>query len=180
MLAEEGDDISNIEVPAESSSESSPPPPKESKESSSSSKSSSSSSPPPPKNDEPQSQSHSHTKPTHPRTLFPSVARLLIENGISDASKIKATGVRGMLTKGDVLTHLGKASHAKGTSKSAKSASPFAEAAASSKGAAPKKAEKVSTQISIVTLLDTMLMLCVGLRCRHRPSSFPLRSREVN
>ena len=46
------------------------------------------------------------------RPLFPSVLRLLQENNIEgpDADKIKGTGVRGMLTKGDVLTYLGKAS----------------------------------------------------------------------
>lgn len=53
--------------------------------------------------------------PTHSRPLFPSVLRLLQENGISDASKIKGTGVRGMITKGDVLTFLGKASGPLGT-----------------------------------------------------------------
>lgn len=51
----------------------------------------------------------------HP--LFPSVLRLLEENGISDADQIKGTGVRGMLTKGDVLAYLGKASGPMGTYK---------------------------------------------------------------
>ncbi len=45
--------------------------------------------------------------------------RLLQENNIAgaDADKIKGTGVRGMLTKGDVLTYLGKASGPMGSFK---------------------------------------------------------------
>jgi len=53
----------------------------------------------------------------HSKPLFPSVLRLLVENGISDADKLKGTGRRGMLTKGDVLAHLGKASSPTGTYK---------------------------------------------------------------
>ncbi|PWO01307.1 single hybrid motif-containing protein, partial [Tilletiopsis washingtonensis] len=55
MLAEEGDDLSNIQVPTS--------------------------------------------------RIFPSVARLLAESGVK-GSEVKGTGVRGMLTKGDVLAHL--------------------------------------------------------------------------
>jgi pyruvate/2-oxoglutarate dehydrogenase complex dihydrolipoamide acyltransferase (E2) component len=62
-------------------------------------------------------------KPTHhvshSRPLFPSVARLLQEYGVQDSEKIKGTGVRGMLTKGDVLAFLGKASSPTGTFKQA-------------------------------------------------------------
>lgn len=46
--------------------------------------------------------------------------RLLTENNVSDPKSIKGTGVRGMLTKGDVLAHLGKASHPLGTYKAFK------------------------------------------------------------
>lgn len=107
LIAEEGDDISNLQVPAEdsSSSASSPKPevPKAQEPSSSPSPG--------------QSSSHSHSVHDikHSRPLFPSVLRLLVENGISDADKIKGTGVRGMLTKGDVLAFLGKASNPLGT-----------------------------------------------------------------
>jgi pyruvate/2-oxoglutarate dehydrogenase complex dihydrolipoamide acyltransferase (E2) component len=45
------------------------------------------------------------------------VARLLQEYGIQDLEKIKGTGMRGMLTKGDVLAFLGKASSPTGTFK---------------------------------------------------------------
>ncbi|KAI1784225.1 single hybrid motif-containing protein [Ganoderma leucocontextum] len=55
--------------------------------------------------------------PHHSRPLFPSVLRLIQEHNISqgDVNKINGTGVRGMLTKGDVLTHLGLASGPSGT-----------------------------------------------------------------
>lgn len=43
--------------------------------------------------------------------------RLLLEFGIKDPESIKGTGVRGMLTKGDVLAYLGKASGPLGTYK---------------------------------------------------------------
>jgi pyruvate/2-oxoglutarate dehydrogenase complex dihydrolipoamide acyltransferase (E2) component len=52
---------------------------------------------------------------SHSRPLFPSVARLLQVYNIQDPEKIKGTGVRGMLTKGDVLAFLGKASSPTGT-----------------------------------------------------------------
>ena len=53
----------------------------------------------------------------HSRPLFPSVHRLLLEHTVTDLEKIKGTGIRGMLTKGDVLTFLGKASNPLGTFK---------------------------------------------------------------
>lgn len=106
LLAEEGDDISNLEAPKEV--EHKPPPPKEEL------------SPPPPP--EPQPESSSSPKPiqpsshpaslAHTRPLFPSVNRLLLEHAssIPSATDIKGTGIRGMLTKGDVLAFLGRAS----------------------------------------------------------------------
>ena len=45
------------------------------------------------------------------------MARLLQEYGVQDPEKIKGTGIRGMLTKGDVLAFLGKASSPTGTFK---------------------------------------------------------------
>jgi e3 binding domain len=56
-------------------------------------------------------------KAEHSRPLFPSVHRLLLEHTVTNLEKIKGTGVRGMLTKGDVLTFLGKASNPLGTFK---------------------------------------------------------------
>ncbi|PCH38412.1 pyruvate dehydrogenase X component [Wolfiporia cocos MD-104 SS10] len=116
LLAEEGDDISNLEAPAD---ESAPTPNSES-----ASAAPLQSQPPSSVPDKQQSApSVPPTRPTlHPessRPLFPSVLRLLQENSISDADKIKGTGVRGMLTKGDVLAYLGKASGPLGTFKEA-------------------------------------------------------------
>jgi hypothetical protein len=45
------------------------------------------------------------------------VARLLQEHSVQDPGKINGTGLRGMLTKGDVLAFLGKASSPTGTFK---------------------------------------------------------------
>jgi pyruvate/2-oxoglutarate dehydrogenase complex dihydrolipoamide acyltransferase (E2) component len=58
-----------------------------------------------------------------PIPMFPSVVRLLEENGISP-DQVKGTGVRGMLTKGDVLAFMGKASSPTGTWRAVKE-SPF-------------------------------------------------------
>lgn len=130
LLAEEGDDISNLSVPESSSSSSSSPP--KSKDEPSSSSSSSSSSPSTPAAAEEKTSSpssspvkasdsattssssshgHAHSQYTHPRGLLASVLRLLTEGNVpaSDVEKIPATGRRGQLTKSDVLLYLGKA-----------------------------------------------------------------------
>ncbi|KAK4049726.1 3-ketoacyl-CoA thiolase with broad chain length specificity [Microbotryomycetes sp. JL201] len=124
MLAEEGDDLSSIEAPTETASKSQP------EQKSSSAASSPTSSKPPSNNetasksttDAPRptdSQAHgskpSHKHPTHSRPLLPSVMRVLMLNGIEDASVIKATGFKGQLSKGDVLAHLGKISSPRGS-----------------------------------------------------------------
>lgn len=132
MLAEEGDDISNIQAPQASSSSSS--------ESSSSSSSSSSSGTTEDLSDHKvveahkssahassspstagapgmpsEGQSHPHGEPKHNMPLMPSVLRALKDANISDASEIKATGFKGRLTKGDVLAYLGKIDNPHGT-----------------------------------------------------------------
>lgn len=116
LLAEEGDDIANLEAPKDE--DAAPPKPAEA----SSSSAESAPSPPPSavpdktgaSSSTPPARPH-HGEPSSSRPLFPSVLRLLTENGIQDADKIKGTGVRGMITKGDVLTYLGKASGPLGT-----------------------------------------------------------------
>lgn len=117
MIAEEGDDISDLEAPKEEVATSNPE--------ASSAKDDASTTPAPStpsdsgaKTATEQPSHHSPIKHAHP--LFPSVLRLLLENNITDADKIKGTGVRGMLTKGDVLAFLGKASSPTGTYKEAK------------------------------------------------------------
>lgn len=81
---------------------------------------------------------------SHSRPLFPSVARLLQGYGVQDPEKIKGTGVRGMLTKGDVLAFLGKASSPTGTFKPAR-LGPGAEA--------PKKADAKAEKVCLDQLL---------------------------
>ena len=115
LLAEEGDDISNLEAPADEPAPSAQP----SQPTSTPQASSSASSQPPPaaaKTTSAPPSSH-HEIPKTARPLFPSVLRLIQEHGITqaDVDKIKGTGVRGMLTKGDVLTYLGLASAPLGT-----------------------------------------------------------------
>jgi pyruvate/2-oxoglutarate dehydrogenase complex dihydrolipoamide acyltransferase (E2) component len=116
LLAEEGDDISNLEVPKD---EPAPPVKEEAAPTPTPA-------PQPPKADPPKPSTSSSAGPSAPPTaahvehsspLFPSVQRLLALNNISDPSVVKGTGIRGMVTKGDVLTYLGKASGPLGTFK---------------------------------------------------------------
>jgi pyruvate/2-oxoglutarate dehydrogenase complex dihydrolipoamide acyltransferase (E2) component len=111
ILAEEGDDISNLEVPKEGS-KSAPPPPKLETQAT----------PLPPQAPTPAPKASHH--PKHSKHLLPSVIRLLIEGNVADAEAIPGTGVRGMLTKGDVLAYLGRASSPMGTLKEAKKEAP--------------------------------------------------------
>ncbi|KLO18533.1 single hybrid motif-containing protein [Schizopora paradoxa] len=145
LLAEEGDDISNLKAPEEQLSA-----PKESQ----------SSEPPSPSPAPAKTESTQPTTPKHAhaehvdssKPIFPSVHRLLLENGITSADKIKGTGVRGMLTKGDVLAHLGKVKSPFGTYKEFKS--PFPEKLSST--AKPKETlvlDGVATRKLIVASL---------------------------
>jgi pyruvate/2-oxoglutarate dehydrogenase complex dihydrolipoamide acyltransferase (E2) component len=102
LLAEEGDDLSNIEIPAETTS---------------AAPSASQSEPAQPPSPSPSARK-GPTEYVHPDgPIFPSVLRLLNELQVSDFKRIKGTGVRGMITKGDVLAFLGKASTPTGTFK---------------------------------------------------------------
>ncbi|PKI84048.1 dihydrolipoyllysine-residue acetyltransferase [Malassezia vespertilionis] len=107
MLAEEGDDISNIELPLPSEAEQKEPakePAKEAQETS----------PEPEQRDA----THSSHHFTFRHTQFPSAMRLIDEFGIQDAeTKITGTGRHGMLTKGDVLAYAGKIKNPFGTAK---------------------------------------------------------------
>ena len=126
VLVEEGDDPSNIEIPAETTSaaptalrsEPAQPP-----------------SPPPSARKGPTE----HVHPDGP--VFPSVLRLLNELQVSNSNKIKGTGVRGMITKGDVLAFLGKASTPTGTFKNV--STKVTDLAGPAGPAAPKKEVKV-------------------------------------
>lgn len=103
VIAEEGDDISTLEVPADKSPKQAEAPrqeepvPKEERTTSSG----------PPKVTG--AKAGRAQKQTYP--LYPSIIQLLHENGIdaSKAEEIPATGPKGRLLKGDVLVWLGKA-----------------------------------------------------------------------
>ncbi|GAA5912480.1 Pdx1p [Sporobolomyces salmoneus] len=113
LLAEEGDDISNLEFPPPSSSSSeSSASPSESKPSVTESDA------PTPSPKTPTTHASAiHAHPTHSKPLLPSVLRQLALAGITDTSEIKATGHKGMLTKGDVLAFLGKIGNPHGSIK---------------------------------------------------------------
>ncbi|ODN83617.1 hypothetical protein L202_01719 [Cryptococcus amylolentus CBS 6039] len=105
ILAEEGDDISNLEVPKEEASPSSSAPKEEKKEAASEQVKSEGR-----ENPRDERKPHEHKEIKHPKPLFPSVSRLLQESSLTseEISKLKGTGRHGMLTKGDVLVALGK------------------------------------------------------------------------
>ncbi|KAH8880708.1 hypothetical protein GQ53DRAFT_754831 [Thozetella sp. PMI_491] len=101
VVAEEGDDISTLEVPAEepkpqAAKEAAPEPPSQPQESSSA---------PAPKGGSPVGKPRNLKYP-----LLPSVSHLVNENGLDEAAvnRIPATGPNGRLLKGDVLAYLGK------------------------------------------------------------------------
>jgi len=108
LLAEEGDDISNLEAPKEEPAVASPSHPPRTPSPSPS---------PEPSPVTPPELPVSAPHISHSRPLFPSVHRLMREYNITAPQDIKGTGVRGMLTKGDILTYLGKTSGPSGTYK---------------------------------------------------------------
>ncbi|TIB76715.1 catalase-domain-containing protein [Wallemia mellicola] len=107
----------------------------------------------------------SEPKDTHvdsQKPLFPSVSRLLVENGISDAGSIKGTGRHGMLTRGDVLAYLGKIDNPRGTmkqvvDKQAKEAAEFKPFETTKKADAPKKDEGPLDYVSIRSIITAGL-----------------------
>jgi pyruvate/2-oxoglutarate dehydrogenase complex dihydrolipoamide acyltransferase (E2) component len=114
LLAEEGDDISNLEAPKEELST-----PKAEAASAPTPSTTSQSPPDPAQPESASAKSHPGKHPSHSRPFFPSVHRLLLENDVSNVENVKGTGIRGMLTKGDVLAFLGQASSPTGTYKEA-------------------------------------------------------------
>ncbi|KAL1918672.1 uncharacterized protein VTP21DRAFT_2694 [Calcarisporiella thermophila] len=97
LLAEEGDDIANIDVTKYITSDSTSTP--------------SSSQPEPPKPEKPSSTRPSTaaaSSPKAPKPLSPAVAHLISLHHIEDPSQIPTTGPNGRILKGDVLAFLGK------------------------------------------------------------------------
>ncbi|KAF1965105.1 hypothetical protein BU23DRAFT_546502 [Bimuria novae-zelandiae CBS 107.79] len=119
VTAEEGDDLSTLEIPAEESKPSKSEAPKEETKSKSAPvpKEERFSAPAPKSSASGASKSGAGeaTKQTYP--LYPSVQHLLKENGLpkEEADKIPATGPNGRLLKGDVLAYLGKINKSAGS-----------------------------------------------------------------
>ncbi|CAK5279444.1 unnamed protein product [Mycena citricolor] len=155
LLAEEGDDISNLQPPEEKPSRKQQQKPEEKQAPAAEASSPSPSAP-----------KHSHSAPSHSRPLFPSVYRLLGEH-VVDPSKITGTGIRGMLTKGDVLAFLGKASGPLGTFK--ESPPPTAAATQPKKEEAPKPLDGAALRRLIVST-----MLQNSVKARNPPSGKPI------
>ena len=113
IIAEEEDDLSTLELPAEEPPETSKPPP-----------SSTESEPSHPKAAAKPSQPSKSSSPSKPQTypLYPSVAQLLKQSGlsISEADKIPASGPKGRLLKGDVLSYLGNIENSYSSEQSAR------------------------------------------------------------
>jgi len=108
VIAEEGDDLSSLEVPADES-------PKQHSKPAESPETQTPATPAPTAAPASSSAAKSTSKPAHKgpaRTypLYPSVHHLLKENGLDDsiAKDITPTGPNGRLLKGDVLAYLGK------------------------------------------------------------------------
>ncbi|GAA6001961.1 Pdx1p [Rhodotorula paludigena] len=116
ILAEEGDDLSSIEVPSEDAAASSGPSPSDSKSEAAPTSAPSDSDAPTPSPATPSPKpSAIHAHPQHSKPLLPSVLRVLALAGIEDANVIKGTGKHGILTKGDVLAYIGKIGNPRGT-----------------------------------------------------------------
>jgi len=158
LLAEEGDDISNLQPPVEEAKpepaqQSAPSEPTTTKSEPATTPSTSAPSP-----------SHKHIE--HSRPLFPSVSRLLQEHNVDSIDKIKGTGVRGMLTKGDILAHLGLASGPTGTFKEKHGLDEH-------KAKPAQKSEKVESPLDgpAIRRLIVSNMLAASTRARSGPGN---------
>ncbi|KAJ7491207.1 pyruvate dehydrogenase X component [Mycena latifolia] len=158
LLAEEGDDISNLQPPQEATSPRRQQQPESTPSPAPAPPAQQSQPPPPPAVSQ---HAHSSTPPSHSRPLFPSVHRLLMEHGIAKPSEIKGTGVRGMLTKGDVLTFLGKASGPMGT---------YKETPPPAVQAQPKKEEYKPLDGQALRRLIVSTMLQDSIKARNPPA----------
>ncbi|KAG0295474.1 hypothetical protein BGZ96_011657 [Linnemannia gamsii] len=95
LLAEEGDDLSKVEVPKSSGApKAAAAPAKEEKK----------------ETPAPKQETHIQQAASTPssKLISPAVAHLLLQNHISDVTKIPSTGPKGRVLKGDVLAFLGK------------------------------------------------------------------------
>ena len=121
ILADQDDDLSSLELPAEEPSTTVPSPQDETQSGIDPSKSSESQAEAPPTSKSEATPTMKHSQPLpQPNSsnaklqkqkypLYPSIVQLLHEKGLptSEADKIPATGPKGRLLKGDVLAYLG-------------------------------------------------------------------------
>ncbi|KAJ4391105.1 pyridoxine biosynthesis protein [Gnomoniopsis smithogilvyi] len=163
VIAEEGDDISTLEVPADEAPKQQAAAPTETKKEE-------------PKTDSipaedrtasgdkaaiPSGKAGKASKQTYP--LYPSIVQLLHENGLdaSKANEIPATGPKGRLLKGDVLVYLGKAkadAAAKGQAVYDRLAHlDLSNIKVAEKKAAPATAEKPAAKKPVVEALQVAL-----------------------
>ncbi|KAF9196278.1 hypothetical protein BGZ49_002862 [Haplosporangium sp. Z 27] len=97
LLAEEGDDLSKVEIPkSKAAPKADSAPAKEEKKESA-----------PTKKEESKPSQKTASTPSS-KLLSPAVAHLLLQNHIDDVTKIPSTGPKGRVLKGDVLAFLGK------------------------------------------------------------------------
>jgi len=165
LLAEEGDDISNLQPPQEEQSSQQKHEPSEP-----------TSSPPAPAPAPPKSSPKPSASPSEPilhsGPIFPSVYRLLAEHSIHDASKITGTGIRGMITKGDILAFLGQASGPLGTFKQSPTPIEAALKDLQKKDTAPKAVPLDGAAIRRL-IVSTMLQNSVKARAATRAPIAP-------
>jgi pyruvate/2-oxoglutarate dehydrogenase complex dihydrolipoamide acyltransferase (E2) component len=123
LTAEEGDDISNLEIPNTAA---------DTKKSTGSTSTASADN----------LRDAAHSKSTS--QLSPAVAHLLASNRITDTKKITATGPKGRLLKGDILAYLGKIK----PPPVVKSMTP-AEEAAAKESSSPSRPSKADSEVSL-------------------------------
>ena len=178
ILAEEGDDISSLEIPAEESA-----PKKEAKSESSEKpkekEAKQEESKPAKKSSEKKSSSPA---PAQTKPFFPSVEALLKEHNLSssDVSQMTPSGPKGRLIKGDVLAYIGKTSSSSYASELGSRLEKLSHLDLSNikipppkKAAAPEKAAKeapkeeqrtdVAVQISMKAVLDVQKRIQASL-----------------
>lgn len=206
VLAEAGDDLKSLEMPAEESAPSS----EEASEKKASAKASESSKQPEktesvpeetkPKEDQSSSSNPptSEKQPAQKYPLYPSVQHLLHTKGISpsDVSKIPASGPSGRLLKGDVLAYLGRIEKSYSSNESKrikklghldlsnikKSAPPKARPAQTPAAAAqppPDLPTEIATPISLAAVFATQRRIQDALGLTLPLSTFIARASEI-
>ena len=166
VLAEPGDDLSALEIPADSSAASAATTPSSPKQLDTTSDTPAKQ---PTKAAQQTPAAGKGNKGFHPS---PSVAALLLAHNITDASAITGTGPRGRLLKGDVLAHLGKiAADAPETLQSRfntlakldlaniKIATPKAAAPAAKKAPAAPQPQELAVEVSLAEIIKLQARL---------------------